>query len=185
MSLPLDPDRLKSASKFMSLVLRHRPALIGLELQEGGWASVDALLEGMRRKGHSFTREDLEILVANNDKSRFAFDPSGTLIRANQGHSVEVDLQLLPSSPPDVLYHGTHAPMQAAILREGFKKMKRHHVHLSEAVETAKAVGARRGTPVILRVDAKAMAAAGILFYRSENGVWLVDEVRPRFLVSN
>ena len=106
----------------MSLVLRHRPGLIGFELQEGGWAPVDALLEGMRRHGHSFTREDLEFLVANNDKSRFAFDASGTLIHASQGHSVEVNLQLQPLSPPDVLYHGTYTPMEAAIVREGLKR---------------------------------------------------------------
>lgn len=177
-----DPKQQIAASRFLSLVLRHRPKLLGIVLQEGGWAPVSDVLAGMKDKGFEFDLPDLRHLVEHNDKARFAFDESGEKIRANQGHSVSVDLQLTPIPPPNVLYHGTHESAVASIMREGLRKMKRHHVHLSANIEAARKVGERRGLPVVLTVEAEAMAAAGIPFFRSENGVWLVDSVPPEFL---
>ena len=135
-------------------------------------------------KNHSFpiSRIELNEVVAKNDKKRFAFDSTGTLIRANQGHSVEIDLQLEPAIPPDVLYHGTGHGAVAAILSEGLRKMSRHHVHLSQDIVTAKKVGARHGLPVVFAVDSAAMHEAGYTFYCSENGVWLVERVPPEYL---
>lgn len=121
-------------------------------------------------------------MVAKNDKQRFSFDESQTRIRANQGHSTPVDLQLDPATPPDILYHGTPAPNVDIILREGLCKMARHHVHLSATPATAEMVGRRRGRPVVLVVDAAAMGRDGFVFYRSANGVWLTDEVPPGYL---
>jgi len=180
MCIQSDPA-LKATSKFLSLVLRHRPTMLGLIIQEGGWVPVAQLIEGMNSRGQHLTKEDLDFVVANNDKSRYSYDESGTLIRANQGHSVPVDLQLQAISPPTRLFHGTHEGAVSAILREGLRKMKRHHVHLSEAQSTASTVGKRRGHPVILEVDAKAMAERGYAFFRSDNGVWLTEEVPPEF----
>jgi putative RNA 2'-phosphotransferase len=169
-------------SKFLSLVLRHRPQVAGLTLDSAGWVPVEAVLAGCASKGLPITRDELDEVVARNNKRRFAFDESGTLIRANQGHSVEVDLELEPAEPPDVLYHGTAERLGDAIRQEGLMKMRRHHVHLSADVETARIVGARHGKPLVFRVDAGAMRAAGFTFYRSENGVWLVDRVPPEYL---
>ena len=177
-----DPKLLKAASKFMSLILRHAPKLADITLDNEGWVPVDQLLIGMNRKGIALTREDLDFVVANNDKSRFAFDASGTRIRASQGHTLKVDLKFEPRTPPDVLYHGTHAVAVSAIQREGLRKMKRQHVHLSKAIDAAMVVGSRRGTPIIFAVDAKGMEAKGFVFYQSENAVWLTDEVPPAFL---
>jgi len=120
--------------------------------------------------------------VAHNDKQRFSFDASGTRIRADQGHSVEVDLQLAPAEPPPVLYHGTAARSAPAIARDGLRKMRRQHVHLSPDVQTARRVGARHGAPVVFAVDAAAMRRAGHVFYRSANGVWLTGQAPPAFL---
>jgi putative RNA 2'-phosphotransferase len=178
----VDEKQLVRTSKFLSLVLRHRPQLAGLTLDSAGWVSVEALLAGCASKGLPITHDDLEEVVARNNKQRFAFDESGTLIRANQGHSVEVDLALESAEPPDVLYHGTAERAGEVIRREGLKKMQRHHVHLSVDVETARAVGARHGKPLVLQVDAEAMREAGFAFYRSDNGVWLVDSVPPEYL---
>ena len=169
-------------SKFLSLHLRHQPQALGLELEEGGWVSVEQLLAGAARRGMPLTREQLQEVVSGNDKQRFAFDAAGTRIRAQQGHSVEVDLQLVPATPPAVLYHGTVAAALPAIREQGLQKMQRHHVHLSADEATARRVGQRRGQPVILAVDAAAMARQGIVFYESGNGVWLVEQVAPEFL---
>jgi len=135
-------------------------------------------------KKHSFpvTYAELNEVVARNDKKRFSFDATGTLIRANQGHSVEIDLQLEPAVPPDVLYHGTGHGAVESIMQCGLCKMSRHHVHLSEDIETARKVGTRHGRPVVFAVDAAAMYEAGYKFYRSDNGVWLVDRVPPEYL---
>jgi putative RNA 2'-phosphotransferase len=164
-------------SKRLSYVLRHRPDSAGLTLDAAGWADVDQLLAALR-----LTRAELDEVVARNNKRRFSLDPTGTLIRANQGHSVAVDLQLEPVEPPAVLYHGTGHGAAETITREGLRKMARHHVHLSSDRETARVVGARHGRPVVFAVDAAAMRAAGHLFYRSDNGVWLVDHVPPAYL---
>lgn len=169
-------------SKTLSYHLRHRPDELGLTLEPGGWVAVDELLAALARKGKAVTRAELDEVVARNNKRRFAFDATGTRIRASQGHSVEVDLELEPVTPPAVLYHGTSERAIAAIEREGLKKMRRHHVHLSADVATARNVGARHGPPVVLAVDAAAMHAAGVAFYRSANGVWLVDAVPPAFI---
>lgn len=169
-------------SKFLSLHLRHDPAGLGLQLEPGGWVPVRDLLAACRRKGVAISRDELREIVETSDKQRFGFDPSGTKIRANQGHSVEVDLQLAPAEPPAVLYHGTGAAAVAAILQEGLRRQSRHHVHLSADPATARQVGARHGSPVVLRVDAAAMRAAGFAFFRSDNGVWLVDHVPKDYL---
>lgn len=169
-----------ASSKFLSRVLRHRPALIGLSLDEGGWADVDDLLAGLAAYGRPMTRQQLEELVGSSDKQRFAL--AGRRIRASQGHSVPVDLGLAPVPPPPVLFHGTPERFVEPILREGLRKGTRHHVHLSPDVGTATRVGARRGRPRVLQVDAAAMAQRGQVFLRSDNGVWLVDAVPPEFL---
>lgn len=178
----MDDARLVKVSKFLSKHLRHDPEGLGLTLAPGGWVPVDDLLAACARRRFAIARVELDEVVARNSKQRFSFDPTGVRIRANQGHSVEVDLQLAPTVPPDVLYHGTGHITTPAIMREGLRKMSRHHVHLSDDRETARVVGARHGRPVILTVDAAAMGAAGHVFYRSDNGVWLTDGVPPVFL---
>jgi putative RNA 2'-phosphotransferase len=140
------------------------------------------LLAACTRRNFRLTRAQLEEVVAKNNKQRFAFDDASTRIRANQGHSVEVDLELQPQAPPDVLYHGTAQHNIEGILRDGLTKMRRHHVHLSSDVETAQRVGARHGKPVVLQVDARAVHDAGCVFFQSVNGVWLTDSVAPQYL---
>ena len=178
----MDPRQLVRTSKFLSLHLRHRPDRLGLELEPGGWVDVEVLLAAAARVGQPITRGELDEVVASNDKRRFSFDPTGTRIRANQGHSVAVDLHLPPVEPPPRLYHGTDERAAAAIAREGLRKMRRQHVHLSPDPETARRVGARHGRPVVFEVDAAAMHAEGHTFFRAENGVWLVDAVPAPFL---
>jgi putative RNA 2'-phosphotransferase len=174
--------RLITLSKYLSKHLRHAPEALGLTLQVGGWVPVDDLLAACASAGFPIAYDDLIECVETNEKQRFSFDASGELIRANQGHSVEVDLQLDEKQPPDVLFHGTVERFLASIMSEGLKKGKRHHVHLSKDVETARKVGARRGKPIILHVAAGAMHASGIKFYLSTNGVWLTDSVPANYL---
>jgi putative RNA 2'-phosphotransferase len=169
-------------SKYLSLHLRHHPERLGLTLAAGGWVPVDQLLDACARDGFPITREELQHVVATNDKQRFALDETGTLIRASQGHSTQVDLELEPVEPPALLYHGTTADTVAAIQSGGLKKMARHHVHLSADVATARKVGSRHGRPVVFVVDAPALSRDGHLFYCSANGVWLVDSVPPQYL---
>jgi putative RNA 2'-phosphotransferase len=169
-------------SKRLSHVLRHHPDSIGIELDAAGWVDVGTLLAALAAHGLRLSRAELEHVVATNDKRRFAFDPTGTRIRASQGHSVAVELGHPPTTPPDLLFHGTPERNVAAILREGLRAGSRHAVHLSPDIATARTVGERRGRAVILRVDAGRLAAAGALFTRSANGVWLVDAVPPEFL---
>jgi putative RNA 2'-phosphotransferase len=178
----MNEKRQKSVSKFLSLHLRHAPHELGLTLEPGGWVAIDALLEGARRKGYPITREELDRVAADSDKQRFAIDDSGLRIRANQGHSVEVDLQLPPAEPPPELFHGTGSASVEAILATGLERRARHHVHLSPDTDTAAKVGARHGKPVVLVIDAAKMRADGHVFFRSANGVWLVDEVPPQYL---
>ncbi len=175
-------DKDRRTSKFLSLVLRHQPELIGLRLDEAGWVPVAELLEGCRRAGQAITLEELKEIVRTSDKQRFALSEDGTRIRANQGHSIDVDLGLEPASPPAVLFHGTVERFLPAIRREGLRPMSRHDVHLSADQETATRVGARRGKPVVLTVDAAGMSAAGHTFRISANGVWLVAAVPPEYL---
>jgi putative RNA 2'-phosphotransferase len=178
----VDNQRRTRISKFMSLVLRHQPETAKLALEPGGWVPIDDLLAGAATAGCSFTRDELEEVVERCDKQRFAIDPTDTKIRANQGHSTEVDLQLEPAEPPAELFHGTPERNLAAVLRDGLVKMARHHVHLSPDTQTATKVGLRRGKPVILVIDAAKMCADGHTFYCSANGVWLVDHVPPQYL---
>lgn len=169
-------------SKFLSLVLRHEPERIGITLDSAGWTDVDALIAACAKHGVEFSVAELEAVVANSDKQRFALTADGRRIRANQGHSVAVELELSPAAPPDVLYHGTVERFLAAILAQGLIKGERHHVHLAADLETANRVGARRGVPIVLGVRAAAMAAAGHAFFVSANGVWLTEHVPPAFL---
>jgi putative RNA 2'-phosphotransferase len=164
-------------SKRLALHLRHDPAAAGLTLSPDGWVDVGTLLRALK-----ITREQLDEVVETNTKRRFAFDETGMRVRASQGHSVAVDLGLADAAPPDVLYHGTVAKFLDAIFREGLRPMKRHAVHLSPTLDTARTVGARRGKPVLLRVDAARMAAAGHAFQVSANGVWLTASVPPEYL---
>jgi putative RNA 2'-phosphotransferase len=178
----MNDDRLVKTSKYLSKHLRHQPERLGLTLAPGGWVPVRDLLNACAAHGMPLSRADLEEVVARNNKQRFSFDESGTRIRANQGHSTDVDLQLEPVVPPDVLYHGTAERNVEAIMRAGLLKMARHHVHLSADIPTARQVGARHGKPVVLRVDAGEMHRDGRQFYRSANGVWLVEAAPPRYL---
>jgi putative RNA 2'-phosphotransferase len=179
----MDERRLVHISKYLSKHLRHQPERLGLTLAPGGWVAVDALLAAAARHNIPITRAELDEVVAHNDKQRFSFDPTNTLIRANQGHSVPVDLELEPLTPPEWLYHGTGQQTAAIIRQEGLRKMGRHHVHLSADVKTATAVGTRHGRPVVFTVEAARMHRDGFAFYRSANGVWLVDRVPPEYLV--
>lgn len=178
----LDKQRLVRVSKYLSKHLRHRPERLGLTLEPGGWVSVPALLTACRRSGFPVSLRELEEVVQRNDKRRFSFDDEHRRIRANQGHSVDVDLQLAPVTPPETLFHGTSARTVSQIWREGLLPMGRHHVHLSKDVHTATRVGARRGEPVVLTIEAGRMAADGHDFYESDNGVWLVAAVPPGYL---
>jgi putative RNA 2'-phosphotransferase len=180
--MPLDEKSLVKRSKYLARHLRHQPEALGLTLDPGGWVAVDALLAAMRRRGIELSRAQLDEMVARNNKQRFSFDETGTRIRANQGHSIPVDLQLAPATPPDALYHGTSKATIGPILREGLQKMRRQHVHLSRDKATAIKVGSRHGAPIVLLVDAAAMARDGYQFFLSDNGVWLTDHVPPRYL---
>jgi putative RNA 2'-phosphotransferase len=170
------------ASKLLSYVLRHEPARIGITLDEHGWVPVRDLLDGMRRNGHRLTRAELLEIVATSDKQRFALDADRDRIRANQGHSVDVDLRLAPTAPPALLFHGTPEHNVEAILAAGLRKGDRHAVHLSPDRATARRVGSRRGRAVVFEVDAAAMHRDGLEFFVSANGVWLTDRVPPQYL---
>ena len=178
----MNDNRAIRVSRRLAYYLRHAPESAGLELDSAGWVPVAALLAALARQGTVLTRAELDRIVAENDKQRFAFDPSGTRIRASQGHTVAVDLRLPRADPPAVLYHGTVARFLPSIRREGLRPMRRTHVHLSATSQTAAVVGARRGRPVVLRVDAGGLAAAGHPFWLSANGVWLTDHVPPAYL---
>jgi putative RNA 2'-phosphotransferase len=175
-------QRLTKISKFLSKHLRHQPQEIGIKLAAGGWVEVDELLTACARNQFLITHEELGMVVATSDKKRFSFDDTGKLIRANQGHSVEIDLQLQPIQPPDILYHGTGEKSVDEIMKTGLNKMSRHHVHLSVDKITAKMVGTRHGKPVIFEVNAGKMYVDGYTFYVSDNGVWLVNYVPPKYL---
>lgn len=169
-------------SKRLSYVLRHDPDSVGVALDAAGWADVDELLAALRSHGTRLSRGDLDRLVAGSDKQRFAFDESGTRVRASQGHSVPVDLGYSPQQPPPVLFHGTPVRNVSSILHEGLRPGRRHAVHLSTDEATARQVGQRRGRCAVLRVDAAGMAAGGAEFTCSANGVWLVAAVPPTYL---
>ena len=176
----MDERRTVKVSKYLSKHLRHQPERIGLTLDASGWVEIDDLLAATAAHNFRITREELDHVVASNDKKRFAIE--GTRIRASQGHSIKVDLALPPATPPAYLYHGTVAANLDAIRAEGLRPMNRHDVHLSPDRETATRVGARRGRPIVLSVDTGAMHRDGHVFHVSANGVWLTQAVPPQYL---
>ena len=174
---------LTKTSKFLSLILRHQPDVIGVELDPEGWISIDELIAKANDHGKRWSPELLREVVAKSDKKRFALSDDGLRIRANQGHSVSgVDLNFEQKIPPAMLYHGTVEAFLESIRATGLDKRARHHVHLSADEMTATKVGSRRGRPVILKVAAGEMHQSGHKFYHSANGVWLVDSVPANFL---
>jgi putative RNA 2'-phosphotransferase len=175
--------QLVKISKLLSLVLRHQPGKIGLTLDAHGWADVDELLSKANQHGVALTRPLLNEVVEQNDKQRFAFSADATRIRANQGHSIKIDLGLEPIAPSEYLYHGTATRFLASIRQKGLLRGRRDFVHLSSDEATARKVGARHGEPVVLAVKAGEMQAAGFVFYRAANGVWLTDHVPSEYLV--
>ncbi|MBB1256977.1 RNA 2'-phosphotransferase [Streptomyces sp. OF3] len=178
----MDEQRLTRVSKYLSRHLRHRPEGIGIRLDEHGWVAVPVLLRAAARHGFPIDRAELETVVTANDKQRFALDRDADRIRAQQGHSVPVDLGLPPREPPDFLFHGTVGRFLPAIRREGLRPMRRHAVHLSTDRDTALRVGARRGRPVVLTIRSGEMHRDGHVFRLSGNGVWLVTAVPPRYV---
>ena len=175
-------DEQKRTSKFLSLVLRHRPEQVEIELDEGGWVEVEVLLDALKRHGKSLTREQLETVVRENDKQRFIIDDSGARIRANQGHSVDVTLDYESAEPPETLLHGTPEKFVSAIRNSGLKKMKRHHVHLHADETIATDVGQRRGKAVILKIRSAEMHHEGYEFFVTPNQVWLVESVPAKYI---
>jgi putative RNA 2'-phosphotransferase len=169
-------------SRFLSLVLRHRPERVGIELDAAGWVAVEELVAACRRHGVELDAALLAELVRESDKQRFVLSDDGRRIRAQQGHSVPVDLGYAPAAPPETLFHGTVEKFLASIRARGLLAGSRHHVHLSPDRETAVRVGSRRGRPVVLLVRAAEMAAAGFSFSQSGNGVWLTERVPPEYL---
>lgn len=178
----MNDKQLKRHSKFLSLVLRHQPEKIGLTLDDQGWVEVDALLNALDLHRHALSHDQLITVVDGNDKQRFAFDESGQRIRANQGHSVAVQLEYESVEPPDLLYHGTSKQFVGAIQQQGLKKQQRHAVHLHTSIQTSLAVGQRRGIPVLLTIDSARMYKDGYQFYVTPNGVWLTEQVEAKYI---
>lgn len=176
--------RLERLSKFISMILRHKPQVIGITLDEHGWADVDELIKGINETGEEvkFSKDTLEIIVKTDKKQRYSFSQDKTLIRANQGHSIPVDVELEKKEPPKVLYHGTGVKSVKAIQEQGLLPMERLYVHLSIDVKTATNVGKRHGTPVIFQVNTEQMQKDGYDFFQSVNGVWLTKEVPAKYL---
>jgi putative RNA 2'-phosphotransferase len=167
-------------SKFLSLVLRHKPEAAGVTLDDNGWVNISTLLAGCRANGHAISHEEFDQIVRENEKKRFTVE--GQRVRAAQGHSLDVDLQYKPVEPPELLYHGTVFTALDGIKQSGLKSQRRQHVHLSADTQTAETVGSRRGKPVIVVVSAQEAHKAGIKFYQADNGVWLADAVPYKFL---
>ena len=171
----------KETSKYISLILRHKPEVIGITLDEYGWANVDELIEGVSRT-HKLDMAILEQIVAEDEKQRYSFNEDKTLIRANQGHSIPVDVELEEQQPPEILYHGTGEKYVASIDAQGLIPKSRLYVHLSRDEETANKVGSRHGKPVIYKVNSGDMYRDGYKFFCSVNGVWLTNEVPVKYL---
>lgn len=169
-------------SKTLSRILRREPELVGLTLMPGGWVRIDDLLRGMKRIGQPLSVTELRKIVEDNDKRRFTISDDGTLIRAAQGHSVDVDLGLEAVAPPETLYHGTARSNLDRIFSEGLKPGRRQQVHLSPDPETAEKVGQRHGKPTVLRIETGSMHRDGYAFYRADNAVWLTDFVPAQYL---
>ncbi len=175
-------DENENLGRFLSLILRHKPEVIGIRLDEHGWADINELIEGMNRAGKHIDRAKLDEIVATNNKKRYSISEDGKKIRAKQGHSVQVDVELKEQKPPEVLYHGTAERFRESIEREGLKPMGRLYVHLSKDTATAETVGSRHGKPIIYEVAAGEMSENGFKFYLSENMVWLTERVPPIYL---
>lgn len=167
-------------SKFLSLVLRHHPETVGIELDEHGWAVIDELLQGAKKQGIHITAQELQEIVETNDKRRFSIQ--GGRVRANQGHSIPVKMDFIKAEPPRILYHGTAQRNRQSIMQQGILKQKRHHVHLSRTVRAAQKVGARHGKSLVLEIDAERMYRNNVDFFISENGIWLVEKVPPEYI---
>ena len=180
--IDVDPKEIKRISKFLSLILRHKPEVIGIRLDENGWTDVTELLVKMNESGTAIDKQALDLVVSTNPKQRFAFSGCGLRIRANQGHSVEVDLDYEVASPPEFLYHGTPEKVLSQIRMEGLRKMKRHHVHLQTEAGPCIEVARRYGKPVLLLIHAQKMSESGFEFFETENSVWLTEKVPPEFI---
>lgn len=172
----------KRIGKFLSLILRHDPAKINIELDEQGWANVQELINKCKKHRYHFSMEDLIEIVETNDKQRYSFNEKRNKIRANQGHSIDIDLALSPVEPPLYLYHGTATRFIPSIMKEGIVRGSRQHVHLSKDKDTATKVGSRHGKPQILTILSGQMHSDGILFYQSDNGVWLTDYIDVKYI---
>ncbi|CDF94946.1 MULTISPECIES: RNA 2'-phosphotransferase [unclassified Pseudomonas] len=180
----MDTKRLNETSKFLSYVLRHEPQAIGLQLDSEGWADIESLIAGAAEDGRPLDRDLIQAVVSSSDKKRFSLSDDGLRIRAVQGHSTgTVSLQYVEKEPPELLYHGTATRFLESIGEKGLIPGSRHHVHLSQDMQTAIAVGQRYGKPVVLKVDALRMHQLGFKFFQAENGVWLTDHV-PASLIS-
>lgn len=175
-------NNLTKISKYMSMILRHRPEVIGLQLDRHGWADVRELIRGIKGKYPDFNREVLEEIVRSDEKQRYSFDQHGMRIRANQGHSIDVDVEMEEKDPPEILYHGTGRKYLSSILAKGLIPGNRLFVHLSGDRETARKVGRRHGDPVVFIVRAGQMARDGYTFHISANGVWQIPEVPAKYL---
>ena len=175
-------EQTKRISKLMSYVLRHNPSELALDMDEQGWVLIEQLINNARTKGKKIDFDIVRMAVETNDKKRFTISEDGKYIRANQGHSIDIDLALESFEPPEILLHGTATKNLDSIMKDGLKKMNRHHVHLSEDQNTATSVGIRYGKPILLRVNAKQMVIDGFKFYRSDNNVWLVDSVPAKYI---
>lgn len=177
--MELSKTKETSISKFLSLVLRHKPEEIGIVLDNNGWADVNELISKSKQK---FSFEELDYVVKNNLKQRFSFNDDLTKIRANQGHSIKIDLKLKPQKPPDILYHGTALKNLESIKKQGLLKQQRQFVHLSADYDTAYKVGMRYGKPIVLKIDSGKMFNEGYPFFLSENGVWLIDHIPTGYI---
>lgn len=173
---------LQKVGRFISLILRHKPETIGITLDEHGWANVDELISGIANKHPEFNKEILEEIVRTDNKQRYSFNEDKTLIRANQGHSINVDVELEEKEPPECLYHGTGEKYISSIMWQGLVSKSRLYVHLSPDIKTAKVVGRRHGSEVVFRVSTGEMFRDGYKFYLSTNGVWLTKEVPVNYL---
>ena len=176
-------DDYRHLSKFISLILRHKPEVIGIKLDNFGWANVEDLIIGIKNSGKDINLDILTQIVLNDDKRRYSFNEDKTLIRANQGHSIQVDVNLDEKVPPNVLYHGTGQKSVSSIKHQGIMPMTRLYVHLSSDIDTAIKVGKRHGNPYVFTIDTKTMFNDGIKFYLSENGIWLTKYVDSKYLI--
>ncbi len=176
-------DILTNTSKFLSLILRHKPETIGITLDEQGWVNVELLIEKYNETNpHKIDKDILNIVVKSNNKQRFEYSQDGSQIRARQGHSIKVDLGYRQVSPPSILYHGTATRFVDSIKKSGINKKDRHHVHLSGDYNTAVSVGQRHGIPHVLNIDCNKMVEDGYSFFKTENNVWLVESVPTKYI---